>query len=215
MDNRAAIVTEILNRKCSAIMRAKTRDAAALGMRAAVAGGFRMIEFTLTTPDAFGLIEEFAADRDLLVGAGTVLTPEDAVRAVGAGARFIVSPVVDVEVIREAHDLGVAALPGTFTATEMFAAHRAGADFCKLFPGPPDIATYVRSILAPLPELRIFPTNGVTLANVADILGAGAAGVGFTTSLFEPGWMAAGDAAAIAERARALLMRALQAAPAD
>ena len=111
----------------------------------------------------------------MLVGAGTVLTVEQARAAVNAGARFLVSPVCDPVVISEAHKLGVPAIPGTFTATEMETAHRAGADFVKLFPAPADLPSYIASILAPLPHLRIYPTNGVTVDNVLDVLRAGAA----------------------------------------
>jgi len=160
-----------------------------------------VVEFTLTTPGAFELIASFAKNPDLLVGAGTVLTVDQARQAVEAGARFLVSPVCDPAVIRAAEALDAAAIPGTFTATEMQAAHAAGADFVKLFPAPADVPAYVRSILGPLPHLRIFPTNGVTIENVVEVLGAGAAGVGFVGSLFAPEDMAARNFDAIRGRA--------------
>ena len=208
MSDRTTTVERILQRRVSAIIRTKERQLAADAMQAAVEGGFRLVEFTMTTPGALELITEFAKEPELLVGAGTVLTVEQARAAVNAGARFLVSPVCDPEVISEAHKLGVAAIPGTFTATEMEIAHRAGADFVKLFPAPADLPGYIASILAPLPHLRIYPTNGVTVENVLDVLRAGAAGAGFAKALFEPAWLADRDYAAIRQRAAEITRRA-------
>ncbi len=205
MSQRTAAVNKIMERKCSAIIRAGDEEVARRAMRAAVDGGFRLIEFTLTTPGAIDLIKEFAANRDLLVGAGTVLAEVDAEAAVKAGARFLVSPVLDPIVIRKAHELDAAIIPGTFTATEMQSAHLAGADFVKLFPGPANLPSYVASILGPLPHLRIYPTNAVTLENTAAVLKAGAVGVGYTTSLFRPKWLAVGDFAAVQNHASEII----------
>ncbi len=186
MTNRRQTADQIEKRRISAIIRTRDAQLAADAMSAAVAGGFRMVEFTLTTPDALDLISRFAEDGQLLVGAGTVLTPEDANAAVHAGARFLVSPICDPEVISTAAELGAVSIPGTFTPNEMWTAHRAGADFVKLFPSPGDVADYVTAVLGPLPEMRIFPTAGVTPENFCDVLNAGAAGVGFVRSLFDP-----------------------------
>ena len=186
MSNKQATIDTILERRASAILRTNDAELARDAMRAVVNGGFRMIEFTLTIPNAFDLIAEFASDDSLLVGAGTVLTASDARRAVEAGAQFLVSPVCDAEVIEAAHHLGVVSIPGTVTPTEMMTAHKLGADFLKFFPAQGDVASYVRSILGPLPFLRIFPTSGVTVENFMQILAAGAAGVGFVGSIFEP-----------------------------
>lgn len=174
-------------------------------MSAAVGGGFRVCEFTLTVPGAIALIEEFAAKRGLVVGAGTVLTRDEARRAVGAGARFLVSPVVDEDVIDEATRLGVAMIPGCATPTEMLRAHRAGAAFQKLFPAVATGPAWVAQTLAPLPFLRIVPTSGVTLENAAAYLRAGAAGVGFVNSLFDPGDIAGERWGEIESRARLML----------
>ncbi|HUU94875.1 MAG TPA: bifunctional 4-hydroxy-2-oxoglutarate aldolase/2-dehydro-3-deoxy-phosphogluconate aldolase [Phycisphaerae bacterium] len=208
MNDQTSVVNEILQHRVSAIVRTKDQHVAGDAMRAAVDGGFRLVEFTMTTPGALELITDFAKKPELLVGAGTVLTVEQARAAVNAGARFLVSPVCDPEIIAEAHKLGVPAIPGTFTATEMETAHRAGADFVKLFPAPADLPSYIASILAPLPHLRIYPTNGVTVENVLDVLRAGAAGAGFAKALFEPAWLADRDFAAIRQRAAEITRRA-------
>ena len=201
MGDREQVIEEIQRRKVSAIIRTKDKQLARDAMQAAVAGGFCITEFTLTTPEALDLISEFARIPELLVGAGTVLTPQLARDAVGAGARFLVSPVTDPDVIAEARSLGVAAIAGTFTANEMVAAQRAGADLVKLFPAPADVAEYIAALLGPLPELRIFPTAGVHAGNLVQVLRAGAAGVGFVRSLFDPDFMSTRNFAAIERRA--------------
>ncbi len=192
-------------RRASAILRTPIADAAKPAMEAALRGGFEVIEFTLTTPGAFELIAEFSRRPGIVVGAGTVLTTDEATQAVEAGARFIVSPVVDESVIDTAKTLGVAAMPGTHTPTEMLRAHRAGAQLQKLFPAPGDGPAYVRSCLGPLPFLRIVPTNGVDANNVAEYLAAGAFAVGFVAPLFDAPEMAAGEFDRIEERASGLI----------
>ena len=192
-------------RRASAILRTTIADAARPAMEAAVRGGFEVIEFTLTTPGAFELIGEFAARPGIVVGAGTVLTTVDADRAVKAGARFLVSPVVDEAVIDAAKSLGVAVMPGTHTPTEMLRAHRAGAQLQKLFPAPGIGAPYVKACMGPMPFLRIVPTSGVDDSNAAEYLAAGAFAVGFVAPLFDPDDVAAGRFDRIEQRARTLL----------
>ena len=192
-------------RRASAILRTTIADAAKPAMEAALRGGFEVIEFTLTTPGAFELIGEFAARPGIVVGAGTVLTTDDADRAVKAGARFLVSPVVDEAVIDAAKSLGVAVMPGTHTPTEMLRAHRAGAQLQKLFPAPGIGAPYVKACMGPMPFLRIVPTSGVDDSNAAEYLAAGAFAVGFVAPLFDPDDIAAGRFDRIEQRARTLL----------
>ncbi|MEM7203418.1 MAG: bifunctional 4-hydroxy-2-oxoglutarate aldolase/2-dehydro-3-deoxy-phosphogluconate aldolase [Planctomycetota bacterium] len=209
-----ATALEFLAReRCSAILRTDLADAVEPAMQAAVTGGFRVVEVTLTTPRALEVIAQLSRQSDLLVGAGTVLTPADAEAAHYAGARFLVSPVVDDRVIRYAvaHDL--VAVPGCYTPTEMLAAHRAGAQIVKLFPGPADGPGHVRACLGPLPFLRIFPTSGVTETNAAAHLEAGAFGVGFVGSLFEPADLAAGDFERIRQRAERMVEAVRSAGP--
>ena len=205
---KADILKEIDRRRISAIIRTNDQQLAADAMSAAVAGGFRIVEFTLTTPGALELIAEFArGPEELLVGAGTVMTPQQADSAVQAGARFLVSPVCDPEIIACAQRLDVVSIPGTFTATELVTAHRAGADLLKLFPAPADVAQYVKSILGPLPYLKIFPTAGVDIENMREVLDAGAAGIGFVRSLFAPADVDTRNFDAIQQRASAITAR--------
>jgi len=203
--NAPELVDRFAREGATAILRTSIEDVAGPAMEAAVRGGFRIVEFTLNTPGALQRIEEFAGREGLVVGAGTVLTVEQARRAVGAGARFLVSPVVDEDVIRVALDLGVLAIPGGHTPTELLRAHRAGAGLQKLFPAPGNGPEYVRACLGPLPFLRIVPTSGVDGSNAAAYLGAGAWAVGFVAVLFDGADLRARRFERIEARARDLL----------
>lgn len=157
--------------------------------RAAVRGGLSVLEITLTTPGALEAMATLARDGNAVVGGGTVLTRDD-VRAVAeAGGRFALSPVFDPEVVEESHRLGLLAVPGTATATEILAAHRSGARLVKVFPaaalgGP----AYLRAIRGPLPDIPLVPTNGITAETIRDYVAAGAVAVGVGADVFPPGF---------------------------
>ncbi len=206
-DLRQSIVASIERERVSAIIRTNDRSEASDAMEAAVEGGFRIVEFTLTTPGALELIAEFSSRAALIVGAGTVLTPSRARDAVSAGAKFLVSPVVDPDVIAEAARLDVPSIPGAYTPTEMETAYRHGADFVKVFPAPAGGVGFIEALRGPLPHLRLFPTAGVTPDNFLEYLRAGCAGVGFVRSLFEPADLVSGNLSAIRERALVITSR--------
>ncbi|WP_405859952.1 bifunctional 4-hydroxy-2-oxoglutarate aldolase/2-dehydro-3-deoxy-phosphogluconate aldolase [Streptomyces sp. NBC_00090] len=139
---------------------------------ALAAGGARCAEVTLRTPDAEEVLRTMAAHGGLTVGAGTVLTPEQAERAVAAGARFVVSPGFDPDVVEKCRELRVPVVPGVATATELMRALRAGLDTVKLFPaetlgGP----AALRALAAPFPGMRFVPTGGITADRVPAYLG--------------------------------------------
>ena len=188
-----------------AIIRARDARTAADAMEAAVRGGFRILEFTLNTPGALELVASFAKRDGLTVGAGTVLTVEDAEAAVRFGARFLVSPVIDEAVLAAAARASVPMLPGTATPSEMLRAHRAGAAAVKLFPAPAGGPAWVRAVLGPMPFLKIVPTQGVDGANAAEWIAAGCLAVGTGAYLFPPEALAARDFDVVEERARTLL----------
>lgn len=147
-------------------------------------GGIRLLEITLNSPGALDAIQQVAAqfgDR-MVIGAGTVLTVEEVKAAVTAGARFILSPSLDVEVIRFTRDLGAVSVPGAFTATEILTAYRAGANIVKVFPASVGPA-YFRDIRGPLPQIPLMPTGGVNLDNIRDFQKAGAVAFGVGSAL--------------------------------
>ncbi len=199
------LLDAVVRHRAIAIFRGQHQGRAATAMEAAVDAGFRIVEFTVSTPGVLELIADFSRRPGVVVGAGTVLDIAALEAVVGAGAKFLVSPVLDLEIVAAARDLDVAILPGCFTPTEMLLAHRSGAAAQKLFPSPGDIASYVRAVLGPMPFLKIVPTNGVNAENAADVLAAGAVGVGFTTSLFDLAEVEHRQVDEISERARRML----------
>ena len=157
---------------------------------ALVAGGVRAFEVTLDSPDAIHAIRSLAerhADGSLLVGAGTVLDVASATAAIQAGARFLVSPHTDVELIAWAVGRGMPFFPGAFTASEILAAWRAGAAAVKLFPASAVGPAYVREMRGPLASVPLIPTGGVTADNAAAFITAGALGVGVGSWLIADG----------------------------
>lgn len=156
---------------------------------AAVRGGLTVLEITLTTPGALKAIEHFARVPGVVAGGGTVLTREDARAVADAGGRFALSPVFDPDVVDEAHRLGLLAVPGTATATEILTAHRHGARLVKVFPAAAlGGAAYIRAVRGPLPDIPLVPTNGITADNVFDYVTAGAVAVGVGGEVFPKGF---------------------------
>ncbi len=199
------IVERMWEERATAILRTHDHDVARDAMSAAVEGGFRFVEFTLHCPRPFELIESFAQRDGIVVGAGTVMTPEDARRAIEAGARFIVSPILDEDVVGTAIEHGAAAMPAVRTPTEMVRAHRMGASMQKLFPAPANGPEFVRATLGPLPFLRLVPTSGVTPENVAQFIGAGVFAVGFVGPVFPANVLADHDYIEVERLAREAL----------
>jgi 2-dehydro-3-deoxyphosphogluconate aldolase/(4S)-4-hydroxy-2-oxoglutarate aldolase len=162
---------------------------------AMVEGGAKAVEITFTVPDAVSVIrrmnDEFAGS--VLLGAGTVLNPSDAVAAVNAGAKYIVSPATNIEVIGIAKRLGVAVIPGAFTPTEVLAAWSAGADIVKIFPASVGGPAYIKALKGPLPHVPMLPTGGVELDNVGEFFAAGAFAVAVGGNLFKKDLVKAGD----------------------
>ena len=188
-----------------AIIRTGDHDVARDAMSAAIEGGFRVVEFTLHCPRPFELIEFFAKQDGIVVGAGTVMQPDDVRRAIEAGASFIVSPILDEDVVGAAIEHGAVAMPGVRTPTEMVRAHRMGAAVQKLFPAPANGPAYIRAALGPLPFLRLVPTSGVTPENVVQYIDAGVYAVGFVAPLFPPKVLADRDYIEVERLAREAL----------
>ena len=172
--------------------------------RAIKAGGVDVIEFTMTTPNALNIIaasaEEFG--EEVLLGAGTVLDPETARAAILSGARYIISPTLNSQVIELCHRYGVIAVPGAFTPTEILTAWEMGADMVKVFPAAAMGPGYIKDILSPLPQVRLLPVGGVSVSNVAEFIKAGATAVAAGSSLVDKRAVAERDFARLAEIAR-------------
>jgi len=182
--------------------------------RALAAGGVGAVEVTLTTPGAIDAIADLASDQKLagcVIGAGTVLDESAARYVIDAGARFVVSPTLDLSVIRACRDRAVPCMPGAFTPTELLEAWRAGAPVVKLFPASAVGPGYIRDVLAPLPFLRLVPSGGVSLENVGDWIRAGAAAVSVGSALASAALVTGAATAELTARARSFVERVAQA----
>jgi len=171
-----------------AILRGLPPERAAETGAALVAAGFRTMEVPLNSPQPFDTIELLSrAHPDCLVGAGTVLTTAEVDRVRDAGGRVIVAPNCDGDVIRRALELKLRVLPGIATATEAFAALRAGASELKLFPASTYGAAHLRALKSVLPKhAKVYPVGGIGSQDIATWLGSGADGFGFGGELFKP-----------------------------
>ncbi|GGC42009.1 KHG-KDPG bifunctional aldolase [Siccirubricoccus deserti] len=197
------LIPELRRARVVPVIRTSTAALAATACDWLRAEGLRILEITLTTPDAIGLIRNLAAQPGLLVGAGTVPDTAAAEACLAAGAQFLVTPWVAPEIAAAARAAGACAMLGAMTPTEIRAARAAGADVVKLFPassagGP----AHVKAVRAVFPDTVFCPTGGVDAANAPDYLAAGAAFVGIGGKLVEEARIAAGDRAAIQRAAR-------------
>ncbi len=178
--------------------------------RALVEGGVKIIEVTADNPRAPEVVRSLRAEsgESQLIGAGTVLDASAAAELIAAGAEFIVSPTFIAEVLERCAASGVVCVPGALTPTEVWKAHRRGADAVKVFPASLVGPSYLRSISAPLPGIRLIPTGGVDEDNLQDFLRAGAFAVGMGGALLDTEAVARGDWESITSRARSLVEKA-------
>jgi 2-dehydro-3-deoxyphosphogluconate aldolase/(4S)-4-hydroxy-2-oxoglutarate aldolase len=186
------------------VVRAPSGELLADVAESLLAGGVEVMEITFTVPKAERVLEK-VADRlgdKVLLGAGTVLDPETARVALLAGARFIVAPTVNLEVIRLCQRYDKLVMPGAFSPTEVLTAWEAGADIVKIFPSEITGPAYLKALHGPLPQVRLMPTGGVNLQTAAEFLKCGACALGIGGSLVEPKAVASGDLARIESLAR-------------
>ncbi|RYE19291.1 MAG: bifunctional 4-hydroxy-2-oxoglutarate aldolase/2-dehydro-3-deoxy-phosphogluconate aldolase [Sphingobacteriales bacterium] len=178
-----SVLDQIFEHKIVAIIRGANPTDVLKIAEALYAGGIRILEITMNSIEPLRVIKEVSTkmDNKMVIGAGTVLDVQEARDAVAAGAQFILSPVVDEEVIKTAKSLGVVSIPGAYTATEIFKAYKYGADIVKVFPATSP--GYIKDITGPLPQIPLLPTGGITLQNIGDYKRAGAVGFGMGTSL--------------------------------
>lgn len=190
-----------------AIMRHTDARLAVATAAALEQGGIGVIEVTMNTAGALAMIEDLsrALGGRLLLGAGTVLSPTAAARAIDAGARFIVAPNTDLQVISYCRQRDVPVIPGALTPTEVLGAWEAGAEVVKVFPVGSLGPRYIRDLRGPLPDIPLLPTGGVTLENAAEFIRAGAFALGVGSELVARDLVAQRDFDALADRARAFV----------
>ena len=195
------IIENIEKNKIIVIVRGVEKDKLISLVTAMYEGGIRLVECTY---DASGSIsdEEIASNiamlsdhfgESMVIGAGTVITEKQVELTKNAGGKFIISPDVCVDVIRKTNELGLVSIPGAITPTEVSDAHRAGADFVKLFPIDFYGSKYIKTLKAPLSHVRVLAVNGITADNMNEFLDAGACGVGVGSGIVNKKMITSGD----------------------
>ena len=206
--NKSEILKRIRDSGLIPVVRAESSAQAMRAVAALKAGGLDILEVTMTVPGAIEVIQALAAEYgdETLIGAGTVLDPETAQACIQAGAKFIVSPALNEETIKFCRRQDVAIFPGALTPTEVVRAWKLGADAVKVFPaGAVGGASYLKALKAPLPQIELIPTGGVSLKTAADFIKAGAMALGVGADLVDPKALREGNAALLTERAREFL----------
>lgn len=210
---REKIIQAVLDEKIIAIVRGADPEQCVKVAQALYDGGIRLMEITYnqkdpsswqTTADTIAAIAR-TFDGRMLVGAGTVTTPELVELTAKSGGMYVISPNCNEAVIRKTLELGLVSMPGALTPTEVLAAHDAGADFVKLFPAGNLGVAYAKAIMAPISHVKLLAVGGVNEHNVADFLKAGMAGAGIGGNLANKQWIAEGRYDKITETAKALV----------
>jgi len=203
--SKSQTINQIIQTGLIPVIRAESSDIAMRAIDAIREGGVSVLEITMTVPGAVRVIEEVAKrlGDDAIVGAGTVLDAETARACILAGAQFIVSPALDLETISCCRRYSIPVMPGALTPSEVVTAWKAGADFVKVFPanalgGP----SYIKALKAPLPQIELVPTGGVSLKTAANFIKAGAAALGVGSDLVDTKALRTGNDKVITERAR-------------
>lgn len=177
-------LSQILNHKLVAILRGAAPADVVKIAGALYEGGIRLIEVTANSPDALSSIKQLSVQmgKQLLVGAGTILDSDAAKAAIDAGAQFIISPSVDMSVIKATKEKEVVSIPGAFTATEIVTAWNHGGDIIKVFPASVGPA-YIKDLRGPLSHIPLMPTGGITLENIGEFMRTGAVAAGIGSAL--------------------------------
>ena len=187
MSGREQIVSQLVDAGLVAIVRVSRPELALPLAKALVAGGIRAVELTMSIPNALEAVRTI--DRELgdkiLLGVGTVIDDDTCRAAIDAGAKYVISPITRPSLVAAAHALDRPVMLGAYTPTEAQAAHEAGSDFVKIFPADTLGPSYIQSLLAPLPHLKIVPTGGVNLDTMEAYLAAGSAALGTGSALLK------------------------------
>ena len=202
--NKHEQLSQIGARGIVAVIRAASGELLADVAEALLAGGVEIMEITFTVPRAHEVLRRVAQRLSgrILLGAGTVLDAETARTALLEGAEFIVSPTVNLDVIRMCRRYDKLVMPGALSPTEVLTAWEAGADVVKIFPSDVRGPQYLKALAGPFPQVRLMPTGGVTLQSAGEFLRAGAFALGVGGSLVDPQAVASGELAKIESLAR-------------
>ncbi|TNE71143.1 bifunctional 4-hydroxy-2-oxoglutarate aldolase/2-dehydro-3-deoxy-phosphogluconate aldolase [bacterium] len=179
------ISTTLIKNKAVAVIRLDSDKTAYDVCKAVYDGGIKSIEITLTTPNALAIIDECRnkLPDDAIIGAGSVLNKEMAINSIHAGAQFIVSPVFDAKAVEASISMDTPFYSGAFTPTEAYTAWQAGCDIIKIFPADVVGMAFFKAVKAPIPNILLMPTGGVSLTNAGEWIKSGACAVGVGSAL--------------------------------
>jgi 2-dehydro-3-deoxyphosphogluconate aldolase / (4S)-4-hydroxy-2-oxoglutarate aldolase len=201
--SRKDIIQRIYDLGVVAVIRLQDVNKLSNVAEALCAGGVKAIEITMTVPNAVAMIRSLASSipSDVLLGAGTVTDSQTAKDVIGAGAQFVVSPTLNMDMIKTCNAADIVVMPGCYTPTEIFAAWNAGADVIKLFPATSLGPRYLNDIAGPFPHIKMLPTGGVTVDNIGEWIAAGAVAVGIGSDLLDKKAIEQENYKALTERA--------------
>ena len=208
MGNKESVLQKIGETKVISIIRGIKEEHATRLIDALLEGGVECLEITMNTPGALHMIEEAKKRSNVIVGAGTVLTLDDAKKAIDAGAQFILSPCLSVEIIRYCNERDILPVPGIFSPTELFLAKEAGAELIKVFPVGTVGPQFIKDLLGPFTGLKLLPVGGVSTENTAAFMKAGAFAVGVGSSLARPSLAESGNVQEVTRRANEFITQA-------
>ena len=202
-------LTLLKKHRAIAVIRADKKDLARQMAFAVASGGMQLIEITWNTSQAAELIEELRTElSNCIIGTGTLLNLEQMQQAIQAGAQFVFTPHLDSKIIQAAVNQNIPAIPGALTPTEIVTAWNQGATCVKVFPiQAVGGAAYIKSLQAPLGQIPLIPTGGVTLENAAEFLQAGAIAIGLSNELFPKHLVMSGDWKSITRRTETLFQK--------
>lgn len=204
---KSTVLETIKRERLVPVVRTNSTEDARKAVEILASCGIKTFEITMTVPDATELIRELTrSDSGILLGAGTVLNPDQAEKCLEAGAQFIVSPAFDADTVRFCRDNKIAVMPGCLTPTEVLTAWNAGADCVKVFPCDAlGGAKYLKTLKTLFPQIEMMPTGGVSSETIADFFRAGAIAVGVGTDLVNVKAIREGNVEQIADKAREYL----------
>lgn len=207
MKSKSEITRRVIDYGAVAVVRLPDSSMALDVINAIREGGVKAIEITMTVPRALDVIADCAAKlpSDVIIGVGSVLDAQVAQQAIYAGADFVVSPVCKEEIIHTALRYGKPAYVGAFTPSEALRAWEAGSDIVKIFPADVVDMPFFKAVKAPMPQLQLMPTGGVSLTNAGDWIKAGACAVGVGSALLNKDLIASQNWSQLTENAKTLI----------
>ncbi len=205
--SRQEIVNSLIDASVIAVMRISDPTKLIKISEAIYEGGISAVEITMTVPNAIKMIEEAnkLIGSYMIIGVGSVLDRNSALKAIDAGAKYVVSPIFKKEIIEISHKNNIPSMPGAFTPTEIQTAFEAGADIIKVFPADVVGMAFFKNVLAPMPHLKLMPTGGVSITNAGDWLKSGACAVGVGSALLDKKAIENEDYKSITFNARGLM----------